>query len=75
MLAAMVVILARCICVVPRLGPRRWTGHRAHFLALSGTYALMGGGAVGTALHLSWGPLLLMLAVSGWVIFDRRKPR
>lgn len=75
LLGAMAVILARCICVVPRLSLRAWTGHRAHFLALAGTYALMAGGAVGTAMHLPWGPLLLMLAVAGWVLFDRRKPR
>lgn len=74
-LAAMVVVLARCICVVPRLSFRAWTGHRAHFTALAGTYALLAGGAVGTALHLPIGPTLLLLAVAGWVIFDRRKPR
>jgi hypothetical protein len=75
MLCAMAVVLARCICVVPKLSWRNWDGHRLHFVALAGTYALLGGGAVGTALHLSFGPLLLIVAVAGWVLFDRRAPR
>lgn len=72
---AMAIVLARCICVMPRLSRREWSGHRAHFVALSGTYALLAGGAVGTALHSTFGPPLLLLAVAGWVLFDRRKPR
>lgn len=75
MLGAMTVVLARCICVVPKLSWRNWNGHRVHFVALAGTYALLGGGAVGTALHWSVGPLLLIVAVAGWVLFDRRAPR
>lgn len=74
MLLAMCIVLARCICVAPRLSRTGWTGHKAHFIALAGTYALLAGGAMGTALHLSFGPLLLLLAVAGWVMFDRRRP-
>ncbi len=75
MLAAMLVVLARCICVVPKLSWRDWTGDRLHFIALALTYGLLAGGSVGTALHLDFGPLLLLLAVAGWVLFDRRQPR
>lgn len=75
MLGAMGIVLARCICVVPKLSPQSWTGHKAHFMALAGTYGLLAGGAVGTALHLSFGPVLLLVAVAGWVLFDRRSPR
>lgn len=75
MLGAMAVVLARCICVVPKLSWRNWDGHRAHFVALAGTYGLLAGGAVGTALHATFGPLLLIIAVAGWVLFDRRAPR
>lgn len=75
MLACMVIILARCICVTPKLSRTTWSGSRAHFAALAGTFALLAGGAVGTALHWTHGPLLLMMAVAGWILFDRRKPR
>ena len=75
MLVAMCVILMRCICVVPKLSRRGWTGHRVHFAALAGTYALLGGGSVGTALHWPLGPTMLIAGVAGWVIFDRRAPR
>lgn len=75
MLGAAGVILARCICVVPKLSWRNWDGHRLHFVALAATYALLGGGSVGTALRLDFGPLLLIIAVAGWVLFDRRAPR
>lgn len=75
MLAACAVILARCICMVSKLSHRTWTGTRAHFAALAASYALLGGGALGTAMHLSFGPVLLLLAVAGGVLFDRRKPR
>lgn len=75
MLVAMCVVLARCICVVPKLSHKNWGGHRAHFAALAGTYALLGGGAVGTALHWDMGPVMLLVGVSGWVLFDRRAPR
>lgn len=71
----MIIVLARCICMVPRLSRSAWTGSRGHFAAMAGTYALLAGGAVGTALHASFGPLLLLLAVAGWVVFDRRRPR
>lgn len=75
MVACMCVVLARCICVAPKLSRSGWTGHKMHFIALAGTYSLMAGGAVGTALHWQHGPLLLLLAVAGWVLFDRRAPR
>jgi len=75
MLVCMLIVLARCICIVPLLSRAAWTGSRGHFAALAGTYALLAGGAVGTALHASFGPLLLLLAVAGWVVFDRRRPR
>lgn len=75
MIAAMAVVLARCICVSSRLSRSAWSGSPAHFAALAGTYALLAGGAVGTALHLSFGPVLLIVAVAGWVLFDRRAPR
>ena len=72
---AMCAVLARCICVVPRLSRKSWTGHRVHFTALAGTYALLAGGAVGTALHWGLGPTMLLIGVAGWVLFDRRAPR
>lgn len=72
---AMCVVLARCICVVPKLSRTGWTGHRAHFAALAGTYAFLAGGAAGTALHWALGPTMLLVGVAGWVIFDRRAPR
>jgi hypothetical protein len=75
MIVCMCVVLARSICVAPRLSRSAWTGHRAHFAALAGTYALLSGGAVGTALHWHHGPTLLLMAVAGWVLFDRRRPR
>jgi hypothetical protein len=75
MVLAMCVVLARCICVAPKLSRTSWSGHRAHFVALAGTYALLAGGAVGTALHWPHGQHLLLAAVAGWVLFDRRAPR
>lgn len=75
MLVAMAVILARCICVVPKLSRKTWSGHQAHFAALAGTYALLAGGSVLTALHHPLGSILLLIAVAGWVLFDRRSPR
>jgi len=75
MMICMMIVLARCICVVPRLSRVTWTGSRGHFAAVAGTYALLAGGAVGTALHVAFGPLLLLLGVAAWVVFDRRRPR
>lgn len=75
MLIAMCIVLARCICMVPRLSPKGWTGRRAQFSALAGTYALLAGGAVGTALHWELGSAMLLIGVAGWVLFDRRVPR
>ena len=75
MITCMCVVLARCICVAPRLSRSSWTGHKAHFVALAGTYSLLAGGALGTALKWNYGPLLLLVAVAGWVLFDRRAPR
>lgn len=75
MLAACAVVLARCLGVVSKLSRRTWTGTPTHFAALAASYALLGGGALGTALHWAFGPVLLLLAVAGGVLFDRRKSR
>lgn len=66
------VVMLHCTCIMVSLSPRNWTGHRMEFFGLSLAYSLMAGGAVGTALGWHYGPVILLLALAGKVLFDRR---
>lgn len=67
------VVLVRVVCVAAHLSRRNFNGHPLQFLALSASYALLAGGATGTVLHLKIGPLMLLVGVALWVVFDRRR--
>lgn len=67
------VVLVRCICVAAQLNYRNWLGHPFQFVGISASYALLGGGAIGTVLEWDHSSLLLLLGVSSWIIFDRRR--
>jgi hypothetical protein len=66
------VILVHCMCIVAKLSPRNWFGHRLQFFGLSAAYALIAGGAVGSAFSWHLAPTLLLLGIAGLVLFDRR---
>ncbi len=66
------VILVHCTCIVAKLSPRNWFGHRLQFIGLSAAYSFIAGGAVGTAANWHLGPSLLLIGLAGLVIFDRR---
>lgn len=72
LILAAIIILVQCTCIIAKLSPRAWLGSRLKFLGLSAAYALMAGGAVGTAAGWHMGPALLLIGVAGTVIFDRR---
>lgn len=72
LILAAVVIMVRCTCIIATLSPRTWLDHRLKFFGLSAAYALMAGGAVGTATGWHAGPALLLIGVAGTVLFDRR---
>lgn len=66
------IVMVHCTCIVAKLSPRNWFGHRFQFLGLSAAYSLVAGGAVGTAFSWHLGPTLLLIGLAGLVIFDRR---
>lgn len=66
------VVLVHGICVASRLSRQGWYGHPLLFFGISASYALVCGGSVGIVLGWTPGPMLLLLGVAGWVIFDRR---
>ncbi len=66
------IILMRCTCIVAKLSPRNWYGHRLQFLGLASSYSFIAGGAVGTAFAWHLGPSFLLVGLAGLVLFDRR---
>ena len=72
LILAAVVVIVHCTCIIAKLSPRNWSGHRLEFIGLSLAYSFMAGGAVGTALGWHYGPVILLLASAGKVLFDRR---
>lgn len=66
------VILVHCTCIVAKMSPRNWYGHRLQFFGLSAAYSFIAGGAVGTVVNWHLGSSLLLIGVAGLVIFDRR---
>jgi hypothetical protein len=66
------VIMHHCTCLIAKLSPRNWFGHRLQFIGLAAAYSLMAGGSVGTAVGYPHGATLLLLGVAGLVLFDRR---
>lgn len=71
-LAAAVVVVMRSVCVAAHLSRKSWSGHLLQFVGLTLSYAFIAGGAIGTALAWPSGATLLLLGMSGWILFDRR---
>ena len=72
MLAAAVVVMYRCIAQAAHMDRHAFTGHRLRFASLALAYALIGSGAVGTALDLPSGAHMLLAGVAAVFIFERR---
>ena len=67
------IVLVRCVCVAAKMSHREWEGHPLQFYGITASYALTGGGAVGMALGMVSAPVLLLIGVALWVVFDRRR--
>lgn len=67
------VVLMRSTCVAASLSRRDWDGHTLQFIGITGSYGLVCGGAVGIPLGWSPGPVLLLIGVAGWIVFDHRR--
>ena len=73
LILASIVILLRCICLAGRISIESWDGHSLRFVGVAISYAMIGAGALGTALAFPHGSALLLFGTAGWVVFDRRK--
>lgn len=72
MMAAALVVLYRCIQLAAHMDRHSFTGHRLRFAMIALAYALIGSGAVATALGLASGAHMLLAGVAGVFIFERR---
>ncbi len=72
MLVSAGVVMMRSTRQIASLSHRKWEGHLLKFTGLSLAHALASGGAVGIALGWHAAPVLLLLGVAGWALFDRR---
>jgi len=66
------VIMMHCLCLISKLSPRRWFGHRLQFFGLSAAYAFIAGGSVGIVLGWHMAPAWLLIGVAGKILFERR---
>jgi len=73
-IAAAVVVLWRSTCVAAHLSRKEWGGHLLEFVGITGSYALICGGAVGIPIGYAPAPLMILVGVAGWILFDRRNP-
>lgn len=71
-MSAAAVVVMRCVCVAAHLSRKSWSGHLLQFVGITLSYALIAGGAIGVALHWHSGSTLLLIGMSGWILFDRR---
>jgi hypothetical protein len=72
MLIAAGAVMMRCIDLVSVLSHKTWHGHWIEFFGFSFSIALTAGGAMGILLGLNTAPILFMVGVAGWILFDRR---
>lgn len=75
LLLAAGVVLMRCACVASHLTPRKWGGNRWRYAAYAGSLSVLGGGALGVALHWPPAGVMLLVGAAGVILFDRRKSR
>lgn len=66
------VVMVHCICLISKLSPRRWFGHRLQFFGLSAAYSFIAGGSVGIVFGWPLASVLLLFGVAGKILFERR---
>ena len=71
-LLATCVILTRCICMAAQVNKKEWSGHPLQFIGFAVAYGLSSGGSLGVVFGWQHAPIVLLLGVAGWVMFDRR---
>lgn len=64
-------IMHKSVVLATALDKDTWP-NKACFVMLGVSLGLMTGGAFGVVLAYSWGSLMLLLGVSGFLMFDRR---
>lgn len=72
-IAASLVVVARCIAATATLSLARWRGHRMRFVIVSVSIALMAVGAAGIAFGQPVAPYILLVGIAMHMAADRRR--